>query len=173
MKNTRVRLTNSLLILSATVDEIISKLDTVLRLVSGNKKNVDEEKTHEKKICCGNSATNLREFITEQEDIEVIGGPSKWTIRCKICFAYMNSKTAVRSAQHLPSSGNLSTGFNVVDEVYQKYTMGHNVLWYRFKNRLINHFDGEASKTHVDAVAWWHFTRPVRKRKSTVVKNQL
>jgi hypothetical protein len=73
--------------------------------------------------------------ITEQEDIEVIGGPDKWTVRCKICFVYMNSKTAVRNAQHLPSSGNLSTGLNVIDEVYQKYMIGHNVTWYRFKNR--------------------------------------
>jgi hypothetical protein len=158
---------------TVTVDDIVSKLDTVLKLVSGNKKSLGEEKKREKKMCCGSSATNITEFITEQEDIEVIGGPDKWTVRCKICFVYMNSKTAVRNAQHLPSSGNLSTGLNVVDEVYQKYMIGHNVIWYRFKNRLLNHFDGETCKTHVDAAAWWHFTRPVRKRKCTVVKNQL
>jgi hypothetical protein len=148
-------------------------LTQFLRWFQKIKKAWVRRKKHEKKMCCGSSATNITEFITEQKDIEVIGDPDKWTVRCKICFAYMNSKTSVQNAHHLPSTGNLSTDLNVVDEVYQKYMMGHNITWYRFKNRLLNHFDGEMCKTHVDAAAWWHFTRPVHKRECSAVKNQL
>ncbi len=31
----------------------------------------------------------------------------------------------------------------------------------------------DESKTHMDALAWWHFTKAVRQRKSQVVENQI
>ena len=38
---------------------------------------------------------------------------------------------------------------------------------------MLDHFSCNESKTHVDALAWWHFTKAARQRKSQVVENQI
>ena len=38
---------------------------------------------------------------------------------------------------------------------------------------MLDHFNSTESKTHIDALAWWHFTESVRQRETRVVVNQI
>ena len=58
-------------------------------------------------------------------------------------------------------------------DTYQNCVLGHNNRWYRLKKRMLDHFNSQESKTHMDALVWSHFTKAVRDRKTRVVENQI
>ena len=160
-----------------TVKELSCKLNKVLNLLT-EKKSTEAEKTFSKGKSTSNeipglSAKNISNFLEQNKDIELIGESEQKIIRCKICFVYLNSKTALQRASHLPSSGCISTGLPISAESYQNCVLGHNNTWYRLKKRLLDHFNSNESKTHMDAVAWWHYTKALQERKNRVVENQI
>lgn len=163
-----------------TVKELSYKLDKVLNLLTENTSRVTSKT---EKNCPkdkdsvgdtpGSSAANISDFLEQNKDIELVGESEHKILRCKICFVYLNSKTALQRASHLPSSGCIATGLPISQESYQNCVLGHNNVWYRFKKRMLDHFSCNKSKTHMDALAWWHFTKAVRQRKTQVVENQI
>ena len=155
-----------------TINDLAAKLDNVLKIISEGSSNKKERSSEVYKFT-GKSASNIQEFIKMNEDVELLSGPNEWTLRCKICFFYLNSKAALRQAQKLPSSGSISTGLTISADDYTRCSMGHNNTWYRLKKRMLDHFSTSESKTHMDAAAWWHFTKPIRKRELRVVQNQI
>ena len=124
-----------------SIKELSGKLDKVLNLLSVSATNTEAKssykKTNSTKSIPGNSASNISEFLDLNKDIELVGDSEDKTVHCKICFFYLNSKSALQRASHLPSSGCVSTGLLIRHEAYQHCVLGHNSAWYRLRERNV------------------------------------
>ena len=120
-----------------TAKELSDKLDKVLNILSTSASTLEEKGSCKKEVSTegipGNSASNITEFLAMNKDIEQIGDLEEKTLRRKIYFMYLNSKSALQRSFRLPSSVCLSSGLLLRHDAYQNCILGYNNLWYRLK----------------------------------------
>ena len=125
-----------------TAKELSDKLDKVLNILSTSASTLEEKGSSKNEVSTegipDNSASNITEFLAMNKDIELIGDSEEKTLRCKICFIYLNSKSALQRSSSLPSSVCLFTGLLLRYDAYQNFILGHNNVRYHIKKRLGN-----------------------------------
>ena len=116
----------------------------------------------------GSKASNLYELLVPEKNIQLVKAPgNSQLISCRICDEFIKSSCGSCGAFAGKVGGSLSKGLDLKKH-FSLYEEGHNETWFRLKNRVLSHLYSKESKMHMEALAWWQHTRPLRKREIVV-----
>ena len=118
------------------------------------------------------SCKNLANFLSAEQDFELVGENDSWIIRCKLCFLYLNNPFASASLPCKPTGNSLATGLRVNEESYSRYIEGSCAEWRRLKSRMITHLSA-SSQTHHHALLYNRQVKATVNRQKVAIRNQM
>ena len=145
----------------------------------------DEDKDLQKDICAMRKADNINQLVDATDLIEMFYDEFSETavLRCAPCFKYhcelnghYKDLTPLKAQQNInsnSSSGSLGTGLFLKQGATRLLLQGHNQIWYRQKNRCIDHLTliGTGSSTHKKAMDLNRKNQRIQSRTVTAATN--